>query len=95
MSDTTADDRLTADDINAYLAEHRNWGRWGHDDELGALNLITAEKRRKSAAVVRTGRTVSLSRPSRQGRDRTIRTRPATSCSDSLEIRGAGWRSTS
>jgi len=57
MSDTTADDRLTAEDINAYLAEHRNWGRWGHDDELGALNLITAEKRRKSAAVVRTGRT--------------------------------------
>ncbi|MYH76276.1 MAG: cyclase family protein [Acidimicrobiaceae bacterium] len=63
MSDTTADDRLMAEDINAYLAEHRNWGRWGHDDQLGALNLITAEKRRSSAAAVRTGRTVSLSRP--------------------------------
>ncbi|MXZ99878.1 MAG: cyclase family protein, partial [Acidimicrobiaceae bacterium] len=43
--------------MNAYLAKHRNWGRWGHDDQLGALNLITAEKRRSSAAAVRTGRT--------------------------------------
>jgi hypothetical protein len=22
-----------------------NWGRWGNDDEIGALNLITDEKR--------------------------------------------------
>ena len=38
-----------------------NWGRWGADDELGAANLITAEKRAQAAALVTEGFTVSLS----------------------------------
>ena len=37
-----------------------NWGRWGSDDEIGALNLITAEKRRSAARLVTEGFTVSL-----------------------------------
>ena len=37
-----------------------NWGRWGKDDQLGAVNLITAEKRKQAAALVKTGQTVSL-----------------------------------
>jgi hypothetical protein len=37
-----------------------NWGRWGKDDELGALNLITPAKRRAAAALVKEGVTVSL-----------------------------------
>ena len=37
-----------------------NWGRWGPDDELGALNLITPAKRRAATALVREGVTVSL-----------------------------------
>jgi kynurenine formamidase len=37
-----------------------NWGRWGEDDELGAANLITSEKRTKAAALVREGISVSL-----------------------------------
>ncbi|WP_051839445.1 cyclase family protein [Streptomyces sp. NRRL F-5126] len=40
-----------------------NWGRWGSDDEVGALNLVTERKRASAAAEVRSGRTVSLSRP--------------------------------
>lgn len=39
-----------------------NWGRWGKGDELGALNLITAKKRREAAALVRKGYSISLSR---------------------------------
>jgi kynurenine formamidase len=39
-----------------------NWGRWGDDDELGTLNLITPQKRHEAAALVRTGEVVSLSR---------------------------------
>ncbi len=39
-----------------------NWGRWGPDDELGALNLITPQKRREAAALVQAGVTVSLAR---------------------------------
>ena len=32
-----------------------NWGRWGADDELGASNLISPEKRREAAALVTEG----------------------------------------
>ncbi|GAA0268431.1 cyclase family protein [Cryptosporangium japonicum] len=39
-----------------------NWGRWGDDDELGAVNLITDEARARGAAEARTGITVSLAR---------------------------------
>jgi len=37
-----------------------NAGRWGEDDELGTLNLITAAVRRRAAALVREGVCVSL-----------------------------------
>ncbi len=40
-----------------------NWGRWGDDDQLGALNLITPQVTAAAAATVRTGRTVSCARP--------------------------------
>ncbi|MCP3856489.1 MAG: cyclase family protein, partial [Actinomycetia bacterium] len=37
----------------------KNWGRWGPDDEAGALNFITDEIRRAAAAEVTVGETVS------------------------------------
>ena len=37
-----------------------NWGRWGDDDELGTLNLITEKKRKQASRLVRKGITVSL-----------------------------------
>lgn len=40
-----------------------NWGRWGVDDELGTLNLITDSVRARAAEQVRTGRSVSLAMP--------------------------------
>ena len=40
-----------------------NWGRWGANDSKGAVNLITPEKIREAAGLVKTGRAVSLSRP--------------------------------
>jgi kynurenine formamidase len=40
--------------------ELSNWGRWGKDDEMGALNLITPAKRRAAAALVKEGLAVSL-----------------------------------
>ena len=40
-----------------------NWGRWGDDDQLGCLNLITPVKRRQAASLVQIGETVSCSRP--------------------------------
>jgi kynurenine formamidase len=52
----------TRAEVESYLRDRRNWGRWGADDEVGAMNLITAEKKARAAALVRTGRAVSLSR---------------------------------
>ncbi|MGW2382805.1 cyclase family protein [Streptomyces sp. NPDC001658] len=43
-----------------------NWGRWGADDEIGTLNLITDEVVRRAAAEVRTGRRIPLALPLRQ-----------------------------
>src|SRR3954447_5308343 len=40
-----------------------NWGRWGADDEIGTLNLITDDGVRRGAAAVRSGQRVSLSMP--------------------------------
>ena len=52
----------TEEELRANLTERNNWGRWGDDDEAGAFNMITAEKRIEAAALVQNGRTVSLSR---------------------------------
>ena len=48
--------------IEGWKQELTNWGRWGSDDEIGTLNLITPEKRRQAAALVRDGISVSLAR---------------------------------
>jgi hypothetical protein len=41
----------------------KNWGRWGPDDDRGALNYITPARTRAAMALVRSGQTVSLSAP--------------------------------
>jgi kynurenine formamidase len=41
----------------------KNWNRWGPDDELGTLNYVTPEKVRAAAALVRSGRRVSMAIP--------------------------------
>jgi kynurenine formamidase len=52
----------TRAEVESYLRERNNWGRWGADDQLGAVNLITPEKRLQATSLVRSGRAVSLSR---------------------------------
>ena len=52
----------TKEEVLGYLKEDRNWGRWGNDDQVGAVNMVTPEKRAAAARLVRTGRAVSLSR---------------------------------
>ena len=51
---------MTKVEFNALMKEISNWGRWGNDDELGTLNLITPAKRVAAAALVKNGITVSL-----------------------------------
>ena len=53
----------TEEEVIGYVDSLSNWGRWGADDELGTLNLITPEKRVQAAGLVRDGTVVSCARP--------------------------------
>lgn len=53
---------LSEQSIRAIFDSVSNWGRWGPDDELGALNYITPGRRREAAGLVRSGECVSLAR---------------------------------
>jgi kynurenine formamidase len=53
---------VSREQVTTWIDELSNWGRWGPDDELGTLNLITPEKRRAAAGLVRDGVPVSLAR---------------------------------
>ncbi len=52
----------TAAEVQSWYTDRRNWGRWGEDDEKGAINLITPQKSAAAAGLVRSGRKVSASR---------------------------------
>jgi hypothetical protein len=52
--------KMTKADIDRWMTELSNWGRWGKDDQLGTLNLITPAKRREAAALVKEGYSISL-----------------------------------
>ncbi len=54
---------LTQADVEQLMEDLSNWGRWGPDDELGAANLITPEKRLEAIGLVTEGITVSLEHP--------------------------------
>jgi len=49
-------------ELEALFDRLNNAGRWGPDDELGTLNYISARKRVAAAALVRTGRAMSIAR---------------------------------
>ena len=53
---------VAADEFRALFERVSNWGRWGPDDERGALNHLTPEKVAEAARLVCSGRTVGLSR---------------------------------
>ena len=55
------DSRTTKEELERWMTELSNWGRWGKDDQLGAMNLVTPAKRKQALALAKTGETVSLS----------------------------------
>jgi kynurenine formamidase len=52
---------LTRDDVDRWMTELSNWGKWGKEDQAGTLNLITPAKRKAAAALVKDGVNVSMS----------------------------------
>jgi kynurenine formamidase len=52
----------SGDEVLGYFDTLSNWGRWGADDEIGTLNLITPTTIAAAAALVRDGVAVSCAR---------------------------------
>lgn len=57
----------TEADVIRMMETLSNWGRWGKDDELGTLNLITPAHRLRAARLVQDGASVSCARPISMG----------------------------
>lgn len=53
--------RSSKAELEQWMKKYSNWGRWGKDDEIGTLNLITPAKRKQALALAKTGTAVSLS----------------------------------
>jgi kynurenine formamidase len=53
---------VTKETVDQWMKELSNWGRWGKEDQLGTINLITPAKAKQGAALVREGVSVSLAR---------------------------------
>ena len=62
FAQTPDEDEISHAQFETWMTELSNWGRWGDDDQLGALNLITDAKRVQAARLVETGRVVSMAR---------------------------------
>jgi len=54
---------ISRDEVDAIFQEVSNWGRWGSDDQCGALNLITPAKRLQASELVIEGVSVSCALP--------------------------------
>lgn len=51
------------DILDDYIERYSNWGRWGDDDEIGALNFVTPQHVTDSARLVRRGKVISMTLP--------------------------------
>jgi kynurenine formamidase len=71
--------RVTAAEFAELFDAVSSWGRWGADDQLGAVNRLTPDRVAVAAGLVRSGLVVSLSLP-QQGS-------PAPDCPNPAEFR--------
>jgi len=55
--------KLSPSDVKKLFDKLSNWGRWGKEDQRGALNFITNKKRAAAARLVQTGESVSMAVP--------------------------------
>src|SRR6478672_2842091 len=59
----TGDAHLSADEFDTLFQELKRWGRWGAQDQRGALHFLTPQRVAASARLVRDGVSVTLSLP--------------------------------
>src|SRR6202047_1420929 len=55
--------KVSETELKGLLEKCSNWGRWGKDDERGALNYINDRKRAAAAKLVQSGEAVSMALP--------------------------------
>src|SRR5258708_4123259 len=63
MTTLTMPARVSLREFDEMFEAVKNWARWGPDDELGTLNFITPGKVTAAAALVRSGRQVTMAIP--------------------------------
>lgn len=54
---------LTAAEVNVIALKYRRWGRWGPNDELGAMNFIDEDTVKRAVSLVRRGQVISCAMP--------------------------------
>src|ERR1700680_3774228 len=52
--------KVTEAQYERWKTDLSNWARWGKDDQIGALNLITTAKRKQAAGLVKEAFSVSM-----------------------------------
>ena len=71
----------TTETLDRMYEDLKNWGRWGADDERGALNHMTDEHRRRAAALVDVASRSAWPMTWPPSRFPNTRTRSSTTCS--------------
>jgi kynurenine formamidase len=61
VAPSAAQESVSEEQLRGWMSEIANSGRWGPEDQLGTLNLITPAHRAAAATLVQAGITVSLS----------------------------------
>jgi kynurenine formamidase len=54
--------RPSQEQLLDWMQSLSNWGRWGEDDQRGALNLLSPDKTKRALGLVQEGATVSCAR---------------------------------
>ena len=78
----------TESEVLEYFTTLSNWGRWGENDQLGTLNLITPQKRVQAARLVQQGIAVGCSRPVTRDMDSDVANPPPVHF---MVESGEGW----
>ena len=53
---------VTKEMFDQWMTQMSNWGRWGKDDMMGTMNLITPAKRKQGVSLAKEGASFSLAR---------------------------------
>src|SRR6202162_6666375 len=63
LKEITMAQRLTSADIKGLFEKCNNWGKWGKEDQRGAMNYITEKQIARAAKLVQSGETASCALP--------------------------------